>query len=89
VTDGTGLLATQLDPPHLLAELIRIPSTYEHEHAMLEFVETYLSQLGLAYSRVAYDADKLSSLAGACAPFSRVEGRRCVVARYPGPIQVV
>jgi len=84
IPNGVGPLATTLEAHDLLAELIRIPSTYEHEHAMLAFVETYLSQLGLAYSRVAYDAERLRSLPGASAPFSRVEGRRCVVARYPG-----
>ena len=75
---------SRLSPDRLLAELIRIPSTYEHEHGILAFVESYLSQLGVSVTRVPYDPVRLRTLPGALPPFSTVEGRHCLVARYKG-----
>ena len=74
----------RLSADALLAELIRIPSTYEHEHAILAFVEAYLSRLGVPVTRVPYDAARLRTLPSALPPFSTVEGRHCLVARYKG-----
>jgi acetylornithine deacetylase len=76
--------STSLGPADLLGELIRIPSTYEHEHAILAFVESYLTRLGVSFTRVPYDPVKLRSLPGALPPFSSVEGRYCLVAKYTG-----
>jgi acetylornithine deacetylase len=68
----------------LLADLIRIPSTYEHEHAVLDFVEAQIDRLGLEWVSVPYDPDRLKTLPTALPPFSSVAGRRCVVARRRG-----
>jgi acetylornithine deacetylase len=84
VLDELGNKMSHLSPDSLLAELIRIPSTYEHEHAILAFVESYLSRLGVPVARVPYDAARLQSLSAALPPFSAVEGRHCLVARYKG-----
>lgn len=84
MTVQAGRRAIASRPSDLLAELIRIPSTYESEHGMLAFVEAHLSRLGVEFSRVPYDADRLQSLPGSVPPYSRADGRHCLVARYPG-----
>jgi acetylornithine deacetylase len=84
VSDDRGSRPICWKPGDLLTELIRIPSTYEHEQDILAFVETQLSQLGLSYSTVPYDPEKLRSLPSALPPFSTAKGRRCLVAKYPG-----
>jgi acetylornithine deacetylase len=84
MTVQAELRAMASRPSELLAELIRIPSTYEHEHGILACVEAHLSRLGVEFSRVPYDADRLQSLPGSVPPYSEVAGRHCLVARYPG-----
>jgi acetylornithine deacetylase len=68
----------------LLSALIQIPSVFEQEHAILDFVTRQLDQLGLPVVKVAFDAERLTSLPGAQPPFSLVAGRHNLVARYPG-----
>ena len=65
-------------------ELVRVPSTFEHEHAAVAVVEDTLRELGVDVERVAHDADVLRGLAAAQPPFSDVAGRHSVVARIPG-----
>ncbi len=84
MTVQAGSRAMASKSSDLLAELVRIPSTYEHEHGILAFVEAHLTRLGVEFSRVTYDADRLRSLPGSVAPYSEVGGRHCLVARYPG-----
>ena len=84
VLDKQETRSSLLGADGLLAELIRIPSTYEHEHAILAFVESYLNRLGVPFTRVPYDGERLRTLPSALPPFSTVEGRHCLVARYKG-----
>ncbi len=82
VRAGLGVIASR--PSDLLSKLIQISSTYEHEHEILAFVEDQLSRLGVEFCRVPYDAKRLRSLPGSLPPYSEVQGRHCLVARYPG-----
>jgi acetylornithine deacetylase len=73
-------------PPwsELLGALIRIPSVFEQEYAILAFVEKRLDQLGLTAARVRFDAEKLRNVPDAQPPFSAKTGRHNLVARIPG-----
>ena len=68
----------------LLRELIRIPSCFEQEHAIIERVARHIELLGLPVIRVYHDADWTRSLPGAQPPFSTVAGRCSLVTHVPG-----
>src|SRR5438270_9587450 len=68
----------------LLQELIRIPSCFEQEHAIIERVAGHIEALGLPVIRVYHDADRVQALQGAQPPFSTVAGRCSLVTHVPG-----
>jgi acetylornithine deacetylase len=68
----------------LLQELIRIPSCYEAEHAMVQRVCEHLAAIGLSPILVPMDASALRLHADAVEPISTVTGRNNVVVRLPG-----
>jgi acetylornithine deacetylase len=68
----------------LLARLVRIPSPFESEHAMVDVVEAHLRALGCpTVRRVAHDASRLARLAGAQPPISEVPDRASLIAVVP------
>ena len=69
----------------LLSRLVRIPSTFEHEHAMVEAVARHLEAIGCrTVRRVAHDAGRLANMPGAQEPVSDAAGRSSLVAVIPG-----
>jgi len=68
----------------LFQNLVQIPSYYEAEHKIADFIETYTRSLGLKPIQVLHDPKTLRSLPDAQAPISRVKKRRSVVVRVPG-----
>lgn len=68
----------------LLGQLVRIPSTFENEHAILDFVDGYVRGLGFEPHHVPMDPVHLETLPDAMPPISRVEGRYNIVVRVPG-----
>jgi acetylornithine deacetylase len=68
----------------LLQELVRTPSTFEHEHAVVKLVSNYLESLGIRVKRVPHRATSLNRLAGAQPPLSTVRNRSSLVARVEG-----
>jgi acetylornithine deacetylase len=68
----------------LLQELIRIPSCFEAEHAIVRRVCEHVAKIGLAPILVPMDASALRCHADAVEPISRVAGRKNVVVRLPG-----
>src|SRR5262249_31017533 len=67
-----------------LVELIRIPSFFEEEHAILSYVAGRVQDRGFDVEEVPFDADLLATLPPAQPPFSRVAGRHNLVVRRPG-----
>jgi len=65
-------------------ELIRIPSEFEREHAIVEYVSRRIEGLGLRPELVEHQPSLLKSLPNAQRPISAVPGRNSVVARVPG-----
>jgi acetylornithine deacetylase len=72
------------DWTRLLQELIRIPSCFEAEHAIVHHVCDQVSALGLVPTLVPMDAMALHRHADAIKPISEVAGRNNVVVRLPG-----
>jgi acetylornithine deacetylase len=68
----------------LLCDLIRIPSVFEHEHAVVDRVAGFLEALELPVHRIAHAPDRLAGLPHAQRPFSDVEGRCSLAARVKG-----
>jgi acetylornithine deacetylase len=68
----------------LLQELIRIPSCFEAEHAIVHRVCEYVAAIGLSPILVPMDASALRLHADAVEPISTVAGRNNVVVRLPG-----
>src|SRR5262245_12236948 len=68
----------------LLRDLVRIPSCFEREHALVEKVAGHIRSLGVRVERVAHDPAHLRDLPGAQPPISEVPGRYSLVARIPG-----
>jgi acetylornithine deacetylase len=68
----------------LLQELIRIPSCFEHEHAITCRVAELVTAIGLVPILVPMDAPALRRHVGAVEPFSAVAGRNNIVVRLPG-----
>ena len=69
----------------LLSRLVRIPSRFEREHAMVDAVEAHLRALGCpTIRRVAHDPRRLAAMPGALPPVSAVDGRASLVAIVPG-----
>lgn len=66
-----------------LQDLIRLPSTFEGEHAAVSYVAARIEELGLRVHSVAHDR-RLDMMADAQRPFSEVPGRRSIVCRIPG-----
>lgn len=79
-----AILAGTADWTRLLQDLIRIPSCFEAEHAIVARVCEEIAALGLTPEPVAMDAAALRRLPDATAPFSQVPGRNNVVVRLPG-----
>src|SRR5262245_42315499 len=72
------------DWTRLLQDLIRIPSSFEVEHAIVARVCEHLTALGLTPMLVPIDAAALRRNPGAVKPISDVPGRNNVVVRLPG-----
>jgi acetylornithine deacetylase len=68
----------------LLQELIRIPSCFGQEHALVDHVAAHIEQLGLQAIRVSHDAERLRQLPGVQPPFCATPGRCSLVTRFPG-----
>ena len=68
----------------LLARLIRFPSVFEKEHAVVEMVAERISSLGIELHEVPISAPALKQLPDAQPPFSEVPNRKNLVARVPG-----
>jgi acetylornithine deacetylase len=68
----------------LFRALIRTPSLFENEHAIVRLVEDHLTSLGISVVRVRHDPGLLRTLPGAQQPISEVDGRFSLVARVPG-----
>ena len=68
----------------LLQELIRIPSCFEAEHAIVRRVCDHVTALGLAPTLVPMDAVALRRHPDAVNPISNVPDRNNVVVRLPG-----
>src|SRR5262245_62106494 len=72
------------DWTRLLQDLIRIPSCFEAEHAIVARVCEYVSALGLTPVLVPIDAAALRANPDAARPISDVPGRSNIVVRLPG-----
>src|SRR5262245_40821488 len=68
----------------LLQELIRIPSCYESEQAIVHKVCEHVAAVGLSPILVPMDASALRLHADAVEPISTAAGRNNVVVRLPG-----
>src|SRR5712692_3229334 len=68
----------------LLQELIRIPSCFEAEHAIVRRVCDHVAATGLTPTLVPMDAVALRAHSDAVEPISEVPGRNNVVVRLPG-----
>ena len=68
----------------LLQELIRIPSTFGSEHAMIDRVSAHLDGLGIAVRRIPHHSRFLKGDVAAQPPFSTDPGRHSLMARIPG-----
>jgi acetylornithine deacetylase len=68
----------------LLQELIRIPSCFEVEHAIVARVCEHVTAVGLAPVLVPMDAEVLRRHPDAVAPISEMAGRNNIVVRLPG-----
>ena len=58
----------------LLQELVRIPSTFESEHAMVDRVVAYVEGLGVTVRRVPHHSHRLKDDVAAQPPFQRRPG---------------
>ena len=72
------------DWTRLLQDLIRIPSCFEAEHAIVARVCEHVAAAGLTPTLVPMDAAALRRHPDAVAPISEVRGRNNVVVRLPG-----
>ena len=68
----------------LLQDLIRIPSCFEAEHAIVARVCEHVAAIGLTPVLVPMDAAALRRHADAVEPISEVAGRNNIVVRLPG-----
>ena len=68
----------------VLRELIQIPSTFEAEHEVVEYVARHIESLGAEVLRVEHDAEKLRGHAATQPPVSDVSGRHSLCVRLPG-----
>src|SRR6266849_5461000 len=76
--------ACKRDWTALLHELIRIPSCFEAEHAIVRRVCEHVAAIGLAPTLVPMDATALRRHTDAVEPISAVAGRNNIVVRLPG-----
>ena len=74
----------QQDWTALLQELIRIPSFFEAEHAIVHRVCEHVAAIGLSPILVPMDASALRRHAEAFEPISDVPGRNNIIVRLPG-----
>src|SRR5687768_12102235 len=72
------------DWTRLLQDLIRIPSCFEAEHAIVARVCEHMTAIGLTPVLVPFDAAALRTNADAAQPISDVPGRNNIVVRLPG-----
>ena len=72
------------DWTRLLQDLIRIPSCFEAEHAIVARVCEHVSAIGLTPVLVPIDATALRTNPEAARPISDVPGRNNIVVRVPG-----
>src|ERR1043166_9222293 len=72
------------DWTRLLQDLIRIPSCFEAEHAIVARVCEYVTAIGLTPVLVPIDAAALRRNPDAVEPISEVAGRNNIVVRLPG-----
>jgi acetylornithine deacetylase len=72
------------DWTRLLQDLIRIPSCFEAEHAIVARVCEHVAATGLTPALVPMDAAALRRHADAVTPISEVEGRNNIVVHLPG-----
>lgn len=68
----------------LLQELVRIPSTFESEHAMVDRVVAYVEGLGVTVRRVPHHSHRLKDDVAAQPPFSAAPDRHSLLAQIPG-----
>jgi acetylornithine deacetylase len=64
--------------------LIQIPSPFEAEHEIVEFVSQYIQSLGVPVHKVKHDPIKLRSLSATQLPISEVAERYSLAVRLPG-----
>ena len=76
--------ASGVEWTRLLQDLIRIPSCFEAEHAIVQRICDEVSALGLAPVLVPMNAAALAAHPNAMQPISNVAGRNNVVVRLPG-----
>jgi acetylornithine deacetylase len=72
------------DWTRLLQDLIRIPSCFESEHAVVARVCEHVAAIGLTPILEPFDAEALRRHPDAVEPISEVQGRNNVVVRLPG-----
>lgn len=68
----------------MLAEIVRIPSPYEAEHALVDHLAARITDLGLTVQRVSMDAAAMRLRPAAQPPISEVPGRDCLLVVAPG-----
>lgn len=67
-----------------LRQLVRIPSPYEGEHALVADLEARIARLGVPVRRVSMDSTIMARRPAAQKPISTVSGRDCLLAVVPG-----
>ena len=83
--DVQGFVAAREQHWHkLLQELIRIPSTFKCEQAMVARVAAHLESLGVGIRRLPHYSHQLKDQPAAQPPFSAAPGRYSLSARIPG-----
>src|SRR5262244_634046 len=80
----TMIDARRQDWTDLLQELIRIPSCFEAEHAIVRRVCEHVAAIGHSPILVPMDASALRLHADSVEPISAVTGRNNVIVRRPG-----
>src|SRR5207253_3278835 len=68
----------------VLRELIRRPSPFEEEHALISWIEGHIQSLGVTPQHVKHERNRLRQLTQAQQPISSVPNRHSLAVRMPG-----
>jgi acetylornithine deacetylase len=68
----------------LFQDIVRCPSPFEGESAVVRLVESELRRMKIDYVAVGFDPEVLNRMPDAQPPFSTVSGRRNLIAMIPG-----